>query len=129
MFACTPAGPHPLLAGVDRSWRIPHSRLNDLPEGELVARGYEILTRSEAVGVDVFIKSGPPLFLFAQGHPEYDPETLLYEYRRDRKAFESGALSAPPDPPVGLEAGAPPEAEWRTFAAGLIGAWLRATVR
>jgi homoserine O-succinyltransferase len=34
-----------------RRWRVPHSRLNDLPEPALRAGGYRVLTRSATAGV------------------------------------------------------------------------------
>ena len=34
-------------------------------------------------GVDTFIKQDAGLFIFFQGHPEYEAQTLMGEYRRD----------------------------------------------
>lgn len=76
-------GPHSLLVGAPGAPRVPHSRWNGLDEAELVACGYDILTSGEATGVDVFAKDQGSLFVFLQGHPEYDPDALLREYRRD----------------------------------------------
>lgn len=112
VFPCAPVWSDPLLDGVDRVWSTPHSRFNDLAEADLVARGYDILTRSPTVGVDAFVKRGPPLFLFCQGHPEYDRDSLALEYRRDLHAFLQGERPAPPDIPAGLlDAGL--QALWR----------------
>jgi homoserine O-succinyltransferase len=99
VFQVAPVAADSLLKGLEPSWRVPHSRRNGLDEAELVAAGYEILTRSEAVGVDVFIRRGPPPFLFCQGHPEYDRNTLLLEYKRDFRAYLDGEREDPPDPP------------------------------
>ena len=41
------------------------------------------LTRSDEAGVGLFAKTQGSLFFFVQGHPEYEAETLLREYRRD----------------------------------------------
>jgi homoserine O-succinyltransferase/O-acetyltransferase len=73
----------PLLAAVDRTIWIPHSRYNGLPEESLRAAGYTILGRSDEAGVDMFYKPTPSLFVCLQGHPEYDGDTLMREYRRD----------------------------------------------
>jgi homoserine O-succinyltransferase len=62
---------------------MPHSRWNDIPEEALLACGYRVLMRSEEAGVDTFVKQRNSLFVFFQGHPEYDAVTLLLEYRRD----------------------------------------------
>lgn len=79
-FSCVSS--HPMLTGVPQSLHVPHSRWNDLNPHELRECGYEILTTSSR-GVDMFVKPGNSLFVFFQGHPEYDSDTLLLEYRRD----------------------------------------------
>ena len=66
---------------------MPHSRWNDLPADALVAGGYQILTQSPEAGVDCFTKAGNRPWLFFQGHPEYEEDTLLKEYIRDVKRF------------------------------------------
>jgi homoserine O-succinyltransferase/O-acetyltransferase len=82
---------HPLLFGTPNRWRVPHSRWNDLPEDELVARGYTILAKSRDAGVDLFAKrAARSLFLFIQTHPEYSAHTLLREFRRDVARFNNG---------------------------------------
>jgi len=83
VFACAKAGDHPLTRGLAPEFPVPHSRWNELPENDLRAGGYEILTRSAEAGVDMFARQGRSLFVFFQGHPEYDTTSLLGEYRRD----------------------------------------------
>jgi homoserine O-succinyltransferase/O-acetyltransferase len=79
---------HPLLRGVPSRIGIPHSRWNEVSEESLAAHGYSILTRSESAGVDMFVKQQKhSLFVYFQGHPEYDAHSLLGEYRRDVKRF------------------------------------------
>jgi homoserine O-succinyltransferase len=87
VFECLHVGEHFLTAGAPARVRIPHSRWNDLREHELKAAGYEILRRFEDGGVDTFVKQRESLFVFFQGHPEYEVGTLLREYRRDVKRF------------------------------------------
>jgi homoserine O-succinyltransferase len=102
VFDCTRTDTtHPLLSGLPRQWRIPHSRWNELPEADLVASGYHILSRSSASGVDIFVKEAGAEFLFCQGHPEYDAQTLLREYRRDIRQFLSGERDTYPQMPRG----------------------------
>ena len=79
----------------------PHSRLNELDEKDLVAAGYQILTRSGEVGVDAFVGPGPAISLFFQGHPEYDADTLVREYLRDVSRFLLGEQAIHPLPPSG----------------------------
>ncbi|HUJ99420.1 MAG TPA: homoserine O-succinyltransferase [Stellaceae bacterium] len=87
LYECIKASDHPLLAGAPTRWRLPHSRYNELPKEALIASGYRILSSSAAAGVDIFAKERASLFLFFQGHPEYDPGALLREYRRDVAAY------------------------------------------
>src|SRR3954470_22328481 len=61
------ASSHPLLSGAGPSVRVPHSRLNGLRASDLVAHGYELLTYSDEIGVDAFVKPCPSLFIFLQG--------------------------------------------------------------
>ncbi len=58
-----------------------------MPADALAGAGYDVLTRSPDAGVDMFAKRDRSLFVFLQGHPEYDPTTLLREYRRDVGRF------------------------------------------
>ena len=90
---------HFLMAGVSSCLHMPHSRWNEIPEDELRSCGYRILTRSKEAGVDVFVKQRKSLFIFLQGHPEYEADTLLLEYRRDVRRFvnrECGTYPAMP---------------------------------
>jgi homoserine O-succinyltransferase len=90
LFKLQAVGDHPLLEAISGPICSPHSRLNDLHEDDLVAAGYQILTRSGEVGVDAFVKPGPVTSLFFQGHPEYDANCLTREYLRDVSRFLHG---------------------------------------
>ena len=74
---------------------MPHSRYNALPAEELTDSGYQILTQSVEAGVDLFARQDETLLLFLQGHPEYEADTLLREYRRDLGRFLHGEQGAP----------------------------------
>jgi homoserine O-succinyltransferase len=79
---------HPILKGTQQILPMPHSRWNEIPEESLRAHGYEILTQSIESGVDMFAKQQARcLFVFLQGHPEYETLSLLGEYRRDIGRF------------------------------------------
>jgi homoserine O-succinyltransferase len=83
VFECEQLSDHPLTAGTPPHFALPHSRWNGIPENALTNHGYRVLTRSKDVGVDTFVKQLKSLFVFFQGHPEYESNTLLLEYRRD----------------------------------------------
>jgi homoserine O-succinyltransferase/O-acetyltransferase len=88
VFAHTKATDHPLMLGVPSRLRVPHSRWNEVQEASLAESGYAILTKSADVGVDSFVKQHKKsLFVYFQGHPEYDAQSLLGEYRRDIGRF------------------------------------------
>ena len=90
LFECSPVADHHLMSAMPARFPMPHSRYNDLPENELRACGYSILTRSREAGVDAFAKHGESLFVFFQSHPEYHADTLLREYTRDLGRYFSG---------------------------------------
>jgi homoserine O-succinyltransferase len=106
VFGCATVTYHPLTQGLPFPIAIPHSRHNELRESELVACGYEVLTRSAQAGVDMFVKPGKSLSVFFQGHPEYDPASLLGEYRRDLGRFLRGERDGYPAIPQGYFDGA-----------------------
>jgi homoserine O-succinyltransferase/O-acetyltransferase len=101
LFECRPVASHPMLRGAPLPLTMPHSRCNDLPEAALKACGYRILTRSAEAGVDMFARQDQSLHLFLQGHPEYEPDTLLREYRRDIGRFLQGERRHYPAAPQG----------------------------
>jgi homoserine O-succinyltransferase len=101
VFDCVKSSRHPLTGAAVEPLRTPHSRWNDLHEADLVGCGYDVLTRSEDAGVDTFVKQGRSLFVFFQGHPEYEAITLLREYRRDIGRFLRRERDTYPEMPQG----------------------------
>jgi homoserine O-succinyltransferase len=101
VFDCVRAADHPLTGGLGTQLRVPHSRWNELREDDLRAAGYDMLTRSPEAGVDMFVREGRSLFVFFQGHPEYDALSLLGEYRRDLGRFLRGERDTCPALPRG----------------------------
>ncbi len=104
VFDCDLVAVHPMTTGVAPRLRVPHSRWNDLPEPALASCGYRLLTRSAAAGVDMFAREERrflSMFLFLQGHPEYEAGTLLREYRRDVARFLRGEREHYPAAPQG----------------------------
>ena len=101
LFECCRVSDHQLMAGIASPVVMPHSRWNEAPEKELTECGYQVLTRSEAAGVDAFVKQRKSLFIFFQGHPEYEANTLLVEYRRDIGRYLRRERDAYPATPQG----------------------------
>jgi homoserine O-succinyltransferase/O-acetyltransferase len=107
IFECAACEPHALTEGLPRTWSVPHSRYNDLPEEQLLAGGYRILVRSRQAGADTFIKENAAikgsaaLHVFLQGHPEYDWPALSREYHRDVRRYLIGETEQYPEIPHG----------------------------
>lgn len=93
--------PHPLTRGLPARFAVPHSRWNEVAEADLAARGWQVLTRSAEAGADLFVRERGSLTVCFQGHPEYEPDTLAREYRRDVRRFLAGERPGYPPPPRG----------------------------
>jgi homoserine O-succinyltransferase len=116
VFECDSVSDDPILSEAPSPYWIPHSRCNELREGALAAHGYRVLTRSPEAGVDMFVKQWRSLFVFFQGHPEYHPDSLSREYRRDIGRFLRRESETCPAPPRGYFDGRS-EASLEAFAA------------
>lgn len=90
LFDCSKVAADGLFDGAPAGLRVPHSRWNDIAEGDLRSHGYRIVSRSIEAGIDAFTKQWGSLFVFLQGHPEYETDTLFREYRRDAQRFVKG---------------------------------------
>jgi len=98
---CVRVADHALMNGAPISFPVPHSRWNGLAEEILVARGYTVLARTRDGEVDTFVKQANSFFVFFQGHPEYEADTLLREYRRDVGRYMRGESDSYPSIPTG----------------------------
>lgn len=102
VFAHRVGGTSAFTAGMGPSALVPHSRLNDVPLGAVESAGYEAVLASPEVGWTAAVgRSGPSDLLLLQGHPEYEPSSLLREYRRDALRFLTGERDQPPVLPPG----------------------------
>lgn len=100
-----------LTAGLETEILLPHSRWNSVPREALEHAGYNVVIHSDVTGWSVATREedGRQLVL-VQGHPEYDPSSLLREYRRDAGRFVRHERDDPPYLPyhcVSLEDWAP----------------------
>jgi homoserine O-succinyltransferase len=153
VFGFTAERTHPLVGKQGCVRLIPHSRHNGLLQSELEQAGYVVLTSSRTSGVDSFVKSFGSQFIFLQGHPEYDANSLAREYRRDMNQYLLGETDRIPARPKGyfraeaeaklsamdccerrsrqqiqdlsiIEALAPAEALWREAAVSFFRSWI-----
>jgi homoserine O-succinyltransferase len=98
VFASLRAVEDPLLIGVPARAMTPHSRKFGLPESDLTAHGYRVLSRLTDGSVDLFVRDGRSRLVFLQGHPEYGADTLGREYLRDMGRFLGGDGTRPSIP-------------------------------
>ena len=111
-----------LFRGFDDTFMVPHSRYTTVDREDILAiPGLKILAESEEAGVyAVSNKGGSQVFI--TGHSEYDADTLLGEYLRDKKA------GIDPDIPVNYfpndDDTAEPVCTWRSSANLLYCNWL-----
>ena len=100
LFAFETLARNKLVADLASGMLTPHSRRNGLSAQELAGKGYQALTADAEIGVDIFIKQKQSLFVFLQGHPEYEDDSLAREYRRDMNRFLRGERETLPAIPV-----------------------------
>jgi homoserine O-succinyltransferase len=102
VFAQTRTIDHDLMRDVTPAFTMPHARWNEVGEDCLLACGYSLLARSDEAGADCFVKQQRrSLFVHFQGHPEYDAQALLGEYRRDLGRFLRRESEVCPTIPAG----------------------------
>ena len=101
VFAFQAQRDHPLAGEKGRARLTPHSRYNGLLQSDLEFAGYDVLTSSPVHGVDSFTKSVGSQFVFLQGHPEYEADSLAREYRRDMGLYLRGETDQRPARPKG----------------------------
>jgi len=90
---------HPLVAGVNTRFDVPHSRFNQIDRAQFDNAGLPVLVESEVAGVHLATSEDQFRLVFFQGHPEYDSISLLKEYKREVLRFINGESSEyPPFP-------------------------------
>ena len=90
---------HPLVAGVNTRFDVPHSRFNQIDRKQFEAAGLKVLAESQDAGVHLAVSEDLFRLVFFQGHPEYDIISLLKEYKREANRFINGELNHyPPFP-------------------------------
>ncbi len=82
---------HPLVSGVNTRFDVPHSRYNQVDRSQFEQAGLEILVESGQAGVHLAVSEDGFRIVFCQGHPEYDANSLIKEYKREvgRYIFEN----------------------------------------
>jgi homoserine O-succinyltransferase len=88
VFAQRVDGTSALTQGLEPEILLPHSRWSTVDSGEVRRAGYDIVMDSPEVGWSIATReTGGSSVLLVQGHPEYDPSSLLREYHRDARRY------------------------------------------
>ena len=91
---CEPG--HPLLREINTRFDAPHSRYNEISRSQLENAGLTVLAESEEGGVHMAVSPDQFRLIYFQGHPEYDINSLLKEYKREVIRYVQGDLEEPP---------------------------------
>ena len=90
---------HPLLRGINTRFDVPHSRHNTIPVEALKAAGVTVLIESDEGEMHMAVSSDQFSIVYFQGHPEYDWNSLLKEYKREVHRYINGERQDyPPHP-------------------------------
>lgn len=90
---------HPLLQGINTRFDVPHSRWNEVTHDELATAGLRVLVDSDEAGVHMAVSPDQFRIVYFQGHPEYDYNSLLKEYKRETLRYLNNEIDdSPPYP-------------------------------
>jgi len=90
---------HPLVSEINTRFDVPHSRFNEIFQGDMEQQGLKVLVASKEAGVHLAVSPDGFRIVFFQGHPEYDDISLLKEYKREIMRFYHSEISDyPPFP-------------------------------
>ena len=89
---------HPLLREINTRFDVPHSRWNSITREQIEGAGLSVLIQSFDSEVHMVVSPDQLRMVFFQGHPEYDINSLLKEYKRDLLGYFYGKNPQPPYP-------------------------------
>ena len=81
---------HPLLAQIDTRFDAPHSHVYEVTPEQVRASGGHVLVESAEAGAHLAVSADGFRFVYFQGHPEYDFNSLLKEHKREVSRFALG---------------------------------------
>ncbi len=86
---------HPLLRGINTRFDVPHSRYNAITREQFQEAGLSMLIESAEAGVHAAVSDDQFRRVYFQGHPEYDANSLLKEYKREVLRHFAGERDLP----------------------------------
>jgi len=81
---------HPLVNDVNTRFDVAHSRFNEISKQQFESAGLKVLAESEEAGVHLAVSKDLFRIIYFQGHPEYDINSLLKEYKREINLYING---------------------------------------
>jgi homoserine O-succinyltransferase len=90
---------HPLVRDINSYFDVPHSRWNEITSTQMMSEGLQVLIESDDAGVHLATSADGLRFVFFQGHPEYDHNSLLKEYKREVNRYVVGEIDEYPPYP------------------------------
>ena len=74
---------HPLVSNINTRFDVPHSRFNEVSKQQLELAGLKVLIEGSQSGVHLAVSNDLFREVYFQGHPEYNFNSLLKEYKRE----------------------------------------------
>jgi len=89
---------HPLLREINTRFDVPHSRWNSITREHIEGAGLPLPIQSFHGEFHMAVSPDQLRIVYFQGHPEYDINSLLKEYKRDLSLYFAGKNEQPPYP-------------------------------
>ncbi len=90
---------HPLVENLPAIFDVPHSRLHSIDTAQAKQAGWLVLATGDDQNLLLLAaKQDQALHVYCQGHPEYDINSLLKEYKREIGLYTQGERAMPPQP-------------------------------
>ena len=81
---------HPLMRDINTRFDAPHSRYNEISKQQFEDAGLTVLAESQQAGAHIAVSEDQFRVVYLQGHPEYDVNSLLKEYKREVALYLKG---------------------------------------
>ena len=90
---------HPLMRNINTRFDAPHSRHNEISKQQFQKAGLTVLAESDEAGAHIAVSRDQFRVVYLQGHPEYDVNSLLKEYKREVIRYTQDQTTEPPPLP------------------------------
>ena len=84
------------MKNINTRFDAPHSRYNEVTKSQLEKAGLVVLAESPEAGVHLAVSPDQFHIIYFQGHPEYNSNSLLKEYKREVTRYFNGERDSVP---------------------------------